>query len=310
MRIALLCFAVLLLAACPNDAKKKSVERNNEGSKALGQKQYETAINHFEESIKAWDENHMAWYGMGLAHSSRGNWKEAADAFTSAVKLKDDDAMYQMWLGRALYEQSVKQAREEQAKKENKKPEEVEPDLRTVNFEPALQHLTAAVKINGELWRAHYYLGRIYREQEKAKEAAEEFTRAIQNNPRDYAPYVALGELYRLWDYTDQAIQVTSQGTANVPGQNERSEVYFVLGMAHARKKNLDKAIEAFSHALEDRKDIQKAKFQRGKAYFEKGELAKAKKDLEEFNKSAGADAGLDKSVANKMLMDIASQQI
>ena len=310
MRIALfsLC-AVLALAAC-DDSKKKSVELNNEGAKALGQKQYETAINHYQESTEAWADNHMSWYGMGQAYFQRQKFKDAADAFTKAVKLNDGDAMYHQFLGLALYEQAIQQAREEQARRENKKPEEVEPDLRTVNFEPAIQHLTAAVKINGDLWRSHLYLGRIYRAQDKAKEAAEEFTRAIQTNPREQGAYVALVELYRLWDYTDQAIQVATAGTQYVPGQLERSEVWFVLGMAQSRKKNLDEAIKAFTHAVEDRKDNQKAKFQRGKAFFEKGDFAKAKKDLEEFNKSAGTGEGLNKSVANQMLMDIAAQQI
>jgi tetratricopeptide (TPR) repeat protein len=307
---AALTSCLALLAGCPDEGKKKSIEQNNNATKALGAKQFETAINAYEESVEAWKDNHMAWYGLGQAQAARGNWKEASDAFTESVKIKDDDAMYHMWLGRSLYESAVAQAREDQAKREGKKPEEINPDLKGVNFDPALQHLQAAVKINGELWRAHYYLGRIYREQDKAKEAAEAFTRAIQNNPREQGPYVALGEMYRRWDYTDQAIQVTTQGAANVPGQNERSEVYFVLGMAHNDKKNLEKAIEAFTHALEDRKDIHKAKFQRGKAYFEKGEMTKAKKDLEEYAKSAGTDEGFNKGLANKFLLDIAAKQI
>jgi Tfp pilus assembly protein PilF len=80
--------------------------------------------------------------------------------------------------------------------------------------------------------------------------------------------------------------------------------------MAHNDKKSLDKAIEAFTHAIEDRKDIHKAKFQRGKAYFEKGEMTKAKKDLEEYAKSAGSDEGFNKGMANKYLLDIAAKQI
>ena len=85
--------------------------------------------------------------------------------------------MYQMWYGISLYEKAVKQARDDQARKENKKPEEIKPDLSAVNFEKAQQHLQEAVKLNNDMWRAHYYLGRIYREQDKPKEAATEFSR-------------------------------------------------------------------------------------------------------------------------------------
>ena len=140
---------------------------------------------------------------------------------------------------------------EDQAKKENKKPEEVQVDLSSVNFEKPMQHLQEAVKLNGEMWRAHYFLGKIYREQDKPKDAATEFSAAIKANPRESGPYVALGELYRKWDYTDEAIKVTSQGTVNVPGTNEVSDIWFVLGMGYDDKRMDDKAIEAFDKAIE-----------------------------------------------------------
>src|SRR2546430_7609572 len=51
-----------------------------------------------------------------------------------------------------------------------------------------------------ELWRAHYYIGRIYRDTGKSKEAAEALTRALQGAPSDPGPWVALAELYRRWE--------------------------------------------------------------------------------------------------------------
>jgi tetratricopeptide (TPR) repeat protein len=213
--------------------------------------------------------------------------------------------MYQLWYGRALYEKAVKQAREDQARKENKKPEEIQVDLTTVNFEKAQQHLEQAVKLNADMWRAHYYLGRIYRQQDKPKEAAQAFSKALMANPREQGPYVALGELYRKWDYSDEAIKVTSQGTVNVPGSNEVADIWYVLGMAYDDKSNYDKAIEAFEQAIEAKRDHHKAKFQRGQAYFRKGDHTKAKRDLEEFSKSGGTSLEFEKQQASRMLMDI-----
>src|SRR5262245_14488976 len=255
MRIALTTVAVVvalgLAAGCRNEGQINSIEHTKKGARAYGQKQFETAVTEYKEAVDAWRDNHMAWYGLGNAYTGRQNWKDAADAFGEAVKLKDDDAMYQMLRGISMYEAAVQQARDEQAKREGKKPEEITPDLKGVNFEPALQHLQAAVKINPELWRAQYYLGRIYREQEKYAEAAEAFTSAIKNNPREQAPYVALAKMYLQWGYTDESIKVASQGADNVPGQNERSEVYFMLGMGHRDKKDTENAIKAFTHAIE-----------------------------------------------------------
>ncbi len=301
---------LLFVAGCPDQSKNDSKKLLNEGNKALGQKQFDTAITSYQHSIEKWTDNHLAHYGMGLAYAGRGDWDKAADSLSNAVRIAPEQPMYQMWTGVSLYEKAVKQARDDQARKENKKPEEIKVDLSAVSFEKAQQHLQEAVKLNKDMWRAHYYLGRIYREQDKPKEAASEFSAAIQSNPRESGPYVAVGELYRKWDYTDEAIKVTSQGAANVPGSNEVSDIWYVLGMAYNDKSNFDKAIEAFDKSLESKRDNHKAKFQRGQAYFQKGDFVHAKRDLEDFSKSGGASLDFAKQQAQKMLMDIAAKSM
>ena len=301
-------FLVLALAGCPNQAKNDSMTFLANGNKAAGAKQFEVAVQEYQKAVDKYSENHLAWYGMGGAYAQRGEWDKSAEAFAKAVEHGANQPMYQMWYGISLYEKAVKTARDDQAKKENKKPEEIKPDLTVVNFDKAQQHLAEAVKLNGDMWRAHYYLGRIYREQDKPKEAATEFSKSLAADPRQQGPYVALGELYRKWDYTDEAIKVTSQGVSNVPGSNEVSDIWYVLGMGYDDKNNWDKAIEAFDKAIESKKDNHKAKFQRGQAYFKKGDFTHAKRDLEDFSKSGGASLEFAKQQAQKMLMDIAAK--
>jgi tetratricopeptide (TPR) repeat protein len=297
-----------MLTACPNSAVNDSKQALNAGNKANGAKQFETAIAEYQKAVDRYHDNHLAWYGMGAAEAGKGDWSKAADAFSTAVQLNDKEPMYQMWYGISLYEKAVQTAREDQAKKEGKKPEEIKPDLSAVNFEKSEQHLQEAIKLNADMWRAHFYLGRIYRGQDKPKDAANEFTAAIKANPRESGPYIALGELYRKWDYTDEAIKIAMQGTTNVPGSNEVSDIWFVLGMGYDDKKDEDKAIEAFDKAIETKKDNHAAKFQRGQAYFRKGDFVHAKRDLEEFSKSGGASLEFAKQQASKMLMDIAAK--
>jgi tetratricopeptide (TPR) repeat protein len=298
----------LALAACPNQAKNDSSTALNAGNKELGQKQYESAINDFQKSVEKNHDNHLAWYGMGLAYIAKQDYSKAVDALEHTVQLAPDQGMYQMWYGVAEFEKAVQTAKEDQAKKQSKKPEEIVVDLSAVNFEKAQQHLQEAAKLIPQLWRAHYYLGRVARAQDKAKEAADEFTKSIQAYPREQAPYVALSELYRKWDYTDQAIQVASQGAANVPGSNEVSEIWYSLGMGYADKQNVDKSIEAFTKALESKKDNHRAEFQRGIAYYQKGDMPNAKRDLEDFSKTGGASMQFEKQLASKTLMDIAAK--
>ena len=306
-------FCFLLVAAlagatllgCNDAGRNESVKLANEGNAALNRKQYDDAIVQLKKAVEKYRDNHVAWYGLGLAHMSRKQHAEAVDALGNAARIVDDQPMYHMWLGIAMTMKAEAQAREEQARKESKKPEEVELDLGAVNFESALQHLQQAVKLRGDLWRAHYNLGLIYRNGDKSKEAAESFTKAIAANPREQGPYVALAELYSRWDYVDQAIQVASQGTANVPGAAERADIWYVLGMGYDSKRLDDKAVESFSKALEDRRDHHKAKFQRGQALFRKGDFGRAKRDLEDFVKTGSSKLDLQKTQASKMLMDI-----
>ncbi len=298
-----------LLTGCPDEARNESIKRANAGFKAQGAKQYETAANEFKEAVRVDKDNHSAWYGLGGAHIGKRAYEPAAEALENAVRLKPSDAMYQMWLGVSLYEATVDKARTDQANDLKKKKEDVKPDLRTLNFDTALQHLEAAVKLNPELYRAHYYMARIYRDGDKPQQAAESFTKSIQSWPRFQPPYVALGEMYRRWDYPDQAIQVLSQGVEHVMEQEEKSQLLYVLGMAYFDKLDDKQAIESFTKAIDMRKDNHDAKFQRGLAHFRKGDLKEADKDLSEYSKAAGPSAADNKSIAQKVRFQIAAKQ-
>jgi tetratricopeptide (TPR) repeat protein len=285
-----------------------SMQHTNAGSKFLGAKQFPDAITEFK-SATAWGGNHLAWYGLGGAFAQTGNWADASAAFAHATQLRADQPMYQLWSGVALYERTVQQARESQAKKANRKPDEVVPDLSGENFDPARQRLEAATLLNPDLWRAQYYLGRIARANGRAKDAAEGFTDAIKANPREPGPYIALSDLYLKWDYVDEVIKVASQGTSNIPGANEASDIWYELGMGYDAKGQLPQAIDAFTKAIETRADNAKAKFQRGQAYYQQKDATNARRDLEDFAKSNSPGLEFAKQQANKMLMDLAAKK-
>ncbi len=308
MKLAFVLAGLVTLAGCPNQSKNDSMTALNNGNKANGSKQFDTAIAEYQKAVELMKENHLAWYGMGAAQAARAQWDKSSDAFAQAVQLEPDQAMYQMWYGISLFEKARMQAREQQAHKENKKPEEIAVDLSVVNFQTPQQHLQKAIELNKDMWRAHYYLGQIYRAQDKPKDAADEFSKSLTASPREPAPYVALGELYRKWDYSAEAIKVMSQGAQNVVGQNEVTDIWYVLAMGYDDQRKDKEAVDAFTKAIETSKGNQKAKFQRGQAYFRMGQFSDAKKDLEEFAKAGGASLEFNKQQANKMLMDIAAK--
>ena len=141
-------------------------------------------------NTEKWPDHHMAWYGMAGAYNKKSDYKNAADTAGKAVKIAPDQAMYHQFYGLMLYEKAVYEAKDELAKKEDKKIEDVKPDLGNINFETALKHLQEAVKLNPDLWKAHYGIGRIHRDKGNAKEAAEALTKALQAGPTESAPWV------------------------------------------------------------------------------------------------------------------------
>ena len=300
--------SVVASAGCPNEDRNQSIKLSNDGTSAYGQKQVDTAIAAYKQAVAKWDKNHSAWYGLGAAYASKQEWASAAEAMAHAVQIVPDQAMYQQAYGSILYDKAIHSAG--QGRREGKKSDDPPADLSTVNFEKPLQHLQEAVKLNNELWRAHYYIGRIYRDTGKAKEAATELTNALRFGPTDPGPWVALAELYYQWDYTDQGIQIAEVGTTVVPGFNEKSDIWYEVGMGYDEKRFDDRAIDAFTKALEAKRDHQRAKFQRGQAYFRKGDYAKAKRDLEEFSKAGGASVEFAKQQASQMLIEIAARSV
>ena len=292
-------------AGCGNQARNDSISKANAGVRALGSKQLDTAVNELKDAVRLYKENHSAWFHLGEAYRGKKVWAEAVNAYSSAVQLKGDDVMYRLRLGASLYEAAVEKARQEEATRTGKKIEEVTPDLHAVNFDQAMQHLEAAVKGNAGLYNAHYYIAKINLHQNKPQQAAEAFTRAITAYPRFQAPYIALVNLYRQWDYTEQAIQVAAQGIEYVKGTEDKSELYEAQGMAYFDKGDDGKAVEAFGKAIELNKDAFRSRFQRGMAYFRRNELKSADKDFEDYLKVAGPSQATFKAIAQKKRNEI-----
>ena len=93
-----------------------------------------------------------------------------------------------------------------------------------------------------------------------------------------------------------------------MPGANDKSDIWYEVGMGYDDKRLDDKAIDAFTKSVDAKRDNHKAKFQRGQAYFRKGDYTNAKKDLEDFSKTGGASVEFAKQQASKMLIDIAAK--
>lgn len=287
MRAAEFAFAVLVMltaSACPNQQLRQSIEQMNEGILAFEQGAHATARQHFEEAARIYPDNHEAWYYLGYTAREQNDWAKASEAFAEAVKVRKDEPMYQMFFGITLYD-------------ENK-------------HSMAETYLEKAIELEPNLYRAYWYLGSIYAESDRPEEAAQQWTRAAMLNPQWGLPFVSLGKLYLSWDMVQEAIAVLEQGTQHVDS-DQLSDVYYYLGLAADAQKNWDKAIDAYTQAIDKAKSANRdnieAKFQRGLAYLRKGDKDKARPDLEEVSK--GSPDPFTKQEANKALMELLPTQ-
>jgi tetratricopeptide (TPR) repeat protein len=278
-------------------ARSSSIRLVNEGNRVLPQ-QFKEALAKYDEALKLWPGNALAAYGAGLASIELHDYTRAKTYLDQSVALMPDQAMFELWDGIAGYETTFNAARTSQGADP--------PDLSKADLSDARTHIELALAIEPRLWRAHYYLGRIWRAKGAARDAAGEFTKAIQNNPSEWGPYVALSELYRKWEYPDLAIEVAELGTRNV--RDGVDDLFFVVGLAHEDKGEEAKAIDAYTLALAANAHHAKVRFQRGQAYFRTKNYAKAKADLEAFMQDKDA-VGFARTQANQLLADMADKK-
>lgn len=269
---------VPLRKAVDPGVRDASIEQLNRCNRALAARRYAEALAACDAAIQAWDDNHLAWYARASVHLVKSDWKAALASIERAVVLRPDFAMYQMYHGMALFETGARDA--------------------------ARDALRRAVRIAPDLWRAHYYLGRYFRDRGDARLAAEQFTQTVKAHPGYRYGYVALGELYRKWGYVDEALIVATLGTRNVAA-TESADLWLQAGTSYDAKAADDKAIVAFGRAIEVRPSDAYAKLQRGRLYFRKGELVNARRDLEDVVKSADPAMADGKQLATQLLAQL-----
>lgn len=313
----------------PMRARNESIEIYEDCNRALDDRQLDAAIVACRRAVDWWSGNHLAWYALGNARAGRTDWRGARDAYDRAAVLRPDAAMYQLYDGIAWYEVAVRQAADDQAHHRDRAPDAVNVALRAIArdttlgggawkpyrlaaalatadletpaaFERARRALSRAAQLAPQLWLASYYLGNVERALDHARPAAEAFASAIQAEPSQADPYIALIKLYRTWDFDDQSLAVARQASRHVTS-GRLASLWFELGMTYEVTRHDDDALAAFSRAIAVGGAVQ-ARFQRGQIYARLGDLARARADLEAVLAGADPSLGFVKQIAHSLL--------
>jgi len=297
-----------LRKAVSDQVRNASVDHLNACNKAIAARAFDAGIAECQAATQAWSDNHLAWYAWASAHMAKSEWQSAQRTVARAVALRPDHAMYQLYDGISRYEAEHERVREALAKQDGKRPDEVTADPRQLQLDAARDALRRAIKLGPDLWRAHYYLGRVYRDLDDPRHAAEQFTQTIVTHPRYRYGYIALIELYRKWGYLEEALKIASQGTQIVPPA-ESAELWFELGMVHDARRDDDQAIAAFDKAIAAKPSDLRSKFQRGQIYFRKRDFANARRDLQEVATSNDPEIAGVRPIATHTLGQILSKR-
>src|SRR5580693_4406653 len=94
--------ALLLLAGCERDPKKKEAKFMSEGKAQLAKKDYKSAILSFRNAAQQDPKDSEPHYQMGLAYMESGNIRAALEAFAQANHLNPSDTNSQLKLAALL----------------------------------------------------------------------------------------------------------------------------------------------------------------------------------------------------------------
>jgi tetratricopeptide (TPR) repeat protein len=283
-----------------------SIEHLDACNKAVAARHYDAAIAACRAATEAWQDNHLAWYALASAHLARQEWRDARTAAEHAVGLRPDRAMYQLYLGISRYEAERQRERGVPARNDHTTPGDLELDRSRLELRAARDPLALAAGLVPELWRAHYYLGRVDRDLDDSGRAARQFTAAIKAHPGHRPSYIALSELYRTSGHVEQALAVARLGIAQVPAA-EAADLWFEAGMAYDARRADDAAIDAFGKVIAIKPGDALAKLERGQLYLRAGDVAGATRDLDDAMRSPDPRVATAKPAIAKLLAQLAS---
>jgi tetratricopeptide (TPR) repeat protein len=159
------------------------------------------------------------------------------------------------------------------------------------DLDVAIADCTKAIQIDPNSAEAYRWRGIAYREQEKKKNALEDFDEAIRLAPDSYLVYASRGMAYFKWNDYGKAINDYTKALSLSP---DSAAVYSERGKAFLYQDVYSPAIRDFSSAIEIDPDGAPYYVLRGNAYYYNGDSYSAAKD---YDRALELDPDLDRDL-------------
>jgi tetratricopeptide (TPR) repeat protein len=211
-----------------------------QGLKALDQKQYQAAVDSFQQAIAADPKDYSLHFNLALAYSLMGKSVEAIPEYQKTLALKPGLAQAELNLGISLLrEKRAADAVSYFTDAAAQNPKEYRPNyylaealLQAGDPAKAQQAYMAALVINPKSPDAELGLAHALAKQQNLDEAAAHFKNAGDLDPKYHDDLLELGTLYEAAQKPDAAMAIYQQFPENPGAQERLGEMLLKAGRA------------------------------------------------------------------------------
>lgn len=223
-----------------------------------GEGKFAEAVSAFEQNLKQSPHDVRTLTALGAALEGAGDWQQAQQRFRSAIEAAgtgDSSACDPRFdLATSEFRHGQREAAGEFRTQVASCPEDAEAltglaqiEIEANQSSQAVQHLTAAIRINPSLADAHEQLARAYAQSGDLQGALAELEKAAQLKPDDATIHSGLSQVLAATGNLQQAID--EQRTA-LKLLEDDADGWNNLGVLEARTGHASAARDAFQHAL------------------------------------------------------------
>lgn len=280
LNIALLMSALTALPACnmlASQSRVRSIQLLNDGVKQLKKNNPVRAEDSIKEAIKEDPQHARAYATLGRVYRDQGKWNEMAEVYGQAAQFaepEDPAAEYDFQRGYAM----------EQIGLDRSKPKAE----RTAKMQEAITAFQSAVKRNPRSAKANYHVGFLQEKLDQPEQADRAYRAAIAADPSYSLAFVALGNMYIDYGFSEVAEQVLAKGTSV---NNTDAAMWNGLGRAMLNMERGKEAIEAYKKAKAIDPAMPDVLFGLGMAYAGMNMRPEAIENLQEFMQKGGSSA-------------------
>lgn len=249
----------------------------DEGSDAMAQRDFKTAIAKYTEQLKLQPDNTDAMYNLALAYANDGQHDRALEIIRDAIKRKPDEAAYRNLEN--LIQQHKEQSVIQQAAKLLAEGDQL---VKEGNYQAALEKYETGRKMLPKEEPAVWYaIGRCHANLNHPEEALAAYQQAVRLDPKKPEYSQALAALYLEQKRVAEAIGVYEALSQQM---GERAdEKLFELGKKYLADNNSELAIPLLEHVQRINPNHAESYYELGVYYYYAGDKAKAKPLLSKY---------------------------